>query len=62
MQEHTGNVLLAAATSTGLINWLASADLIVSILVGCLSAVGIIYSIIWHRVRIRQVRRKKDDE
>jgi hypothetical protein len=61
MQEHTGNVLLAAATSTGLVNFLAQADLIVSIFVGCLSAVGIIYSIIWHRVRIKQTR-KKDDE
>jgi hypothetical protein len=61
MQEQTGNVLLATASGTGLANFLANADLIVSIFVGCLSAVGIVYSIIWHKVRINQARKKEDE-
>ncbi len=61
MQAQTGNVLLAAAASTGLANFMAQADTIISIIVGILSAVGIVYSIIWHKVRIAQAK-KKDDE
>ena len=60
IQDQAGNVLLATAGGSGLMNFLAQADLIISILVGCLSAVGIIYSVLWHRVRIKSAGRKRD--
>ena len=62
MQDNAGNVLLATASSTGLVNVLAQADLVISIVVGVLSAVGVIYSIIWHRVRIKNARSNKDEQ
>jgi len=60
LQDNAGNALLAAASSTGMVNFLSTADTIISIVVGCLSAVGIVYSIIWHKVRI--AKEKKANE
>lgn len=61
MDNQAGNAVLATSASGGLINWLTQADLIISVLVGVLSAVGIIYSIIWHRVRINKARTKSNE-
>ena len=60
-QQVQGSVILAASGGTGLANVLAQADAIVSIVVGVLSAIGIVYSIVWHRCRIRALRKKKDE-
>jgi hypothetical protein len=62
MENNAGNAILAMAGSTGLINWLGTADVIISIVVGILSAVGIVYSIIWHRVRIKSSTKKSNKE
>lgn len=61
MENNAGNAMLAFATGTGFINWLAQADQIISIIVGILSAVGIVYSIIWHRVRIASAKKKSGE-
>jgi len=62
LEQHAGNALLAVSSGTGVANVLAQADLVISIVVGCLSAVGIIYSIVWHRVRIKLAKRKANDK
>lgn len=54
INANAGSAILAVSTGTGVVNWLSQVDLIISIGVGILSAVGIVYSIIWHRVRIRK--------
>lgn len=56
IEQNAGNALLALSSTTGIANVLAQADTIISIIVGCLSAVGIIYSIVWHRVRIAKAK------
>lgn len=61
IDANAGNVLLALSASSGVANWLAQADTIISIVVGVLSAVGIVYSIIWHRVRINAAKKKADE-
>jgi len=58
IQDQAGNVVLATAGGSGLVNVLTQADLIISIIVGCVSVVGIIYSVVWHRVRIKQAKEK----
>jgi len=58
LQSSAGHVVLAASSSVGVVNWMGNLDTAVSIIVGVLSAVGIIYSIAWHRVRIKQAREK----
>lgn len=65
VQNNAGSVLLATSGGTAAFGWVAQLDTIVSILVSMLGAVGIVYSIIWHRVRIAESKRKtneKDDE
>lgn len=62
VQDNAGNAVLAAASGSGLVNLLTQADLIISVVVGCLSVVGIVYSIIWHRVRIGNAKRRRDSE
>ena len=59
-EHNAGNAMLALASTTGIANFISQADTIISIVVGILSAVGIIYSIIWHRVRIKNAKRKED--
>lgn len=61
IEANAGNAILALSASSGVANFLAQADTIVSIIVGVLSAVGIIYSIVWHRVRIKNSRKNSDD-
>ncbi len=61
LEANAGNALLAVSTGTGFANFLAQADLFISIVVGVLSAVGVVYSIIWHRVRIKQARKKNNE-
>jgi len=58
IQDQAGNAVLASAGGAGVINWLSQVDMVLSIIVGALSAVGIVYSIVWHRVRIKQVKEK----
>ncbi len=60
MNNQAGNAILLMSTGTGVTNALVQADMIISIIVGVLSAVGILYSIIWHRVRIKQSRKKRN--
>ena len=60
MEQNAGNAILGVAASTGLANFLTQADLYLSIIVGVLSAVGIVYSIIWHRVRIKAAKEKSN--
>ena len=62
LEANAGNALLAVSSGTGFVNFLAQADLVISIVVGVLSAVGVVYSIIWHRVRIKNARRKRDEQ
>lgn len=62
LEANAGNALLAVSSGTGFANFLASADLVISIVVGVLSAVGVVYSIIWHRVRIKNAKRKRDEQ
>lgn len=61
MESNAGNALLAVSSGTGFANFLTQADLVISIVVGILSAIGVIYSIVWHRVRINQAKRKADE-
>ena len=61
LQDNAGNALLATSSGTAMVGWLAQLDTIVSIIVGVLGGVGIVYSIIWHRCRIRQLRKKNDE-
>lgn len=61
IQDNAGTALLATSGGTAAFSWLAQLDTIVSILVGMLGAVGIVYSIIWHRVRIAESRRKDNE-
>ena len=61
LQDQAGNAVLAAASGTGVINWLTIADAALSVVVGCLSAVGLVYSIIWYHVRIKEKSNDKSD-
>ena len=62
VEANAGNALLALSSTTGVANVLAQADTVVSLIVGVLSAVGIVYSIVWHRVRIKQARKNSNDD
>lgn len=59
IDANAGNAILALSASSGVANWLTQADALISIVVGVLSAVGIVYSIIWHSLRIKQARANK---
>lgn len=61
VESQAGNAILALASTTGVANFMTQADTVISIVVGILSAVGIVYSIIWHRVRINAAKRKSDE-
>ena len=61
VHDNAGSAVLLVSGSNVLMNALTQVDTIVSILVGCLSIVGIGYSIVWHRARIRMHRQKKDE-
>jgi len=58
IQDQAGNAVLASAGGAGVVNLLSQVDLFLSIIVGALSAIGIVYSIVWHRVRIKQAKEK----
>ena len=62
LEQNAGNALLAVSSGTGFANFLAQADLVISIIVGVLSAIGVIYSIVWHRVRIKNAKRNPNGQ
>lgn len=61
IQDNAGSAILVVSGGNGFMNALGQVDTIVSIVVGLLSIVGIGYSIVWHRSRIRAAARQRDN-
>lgn len=60
--DQVGTGALALSSTTGIVGIMSIADLMLSITVGILSVIGLVYSICWHRARIRNLQERHDEE
>ena len=55
---------LAAAGSAGVASWtwIATANDVLQLIATCVAIVAGIYAVVWHRVRIAEVKRKNNEQ
>ncbi len=60
--QHAGDVAFAGAVAAPAASWLTGLETTLTIVVLSVSAIAGIYSILWNRIRLRNEKRKSNEQ